>query len=114
MADVHMKEFRGRLRRVERIRRRGGAFEAAGTLGRGGYVTRERRSLFRPLLITLAVGLILKAALLMQIGAQDYQDRVDRLAQGDRVEAVGAFLMQADPATVWLSETMRELFKAPV
>ncbi|WP_152544678.1 hypothetical protein [Actibacterium mucosum] len=109
-----MKEFRGRLRRIDKIRRKGGAFEATGTLGSRAYVVRERRSFFRPLLITIAIGLCLKAALLMQIGTEDYQDRVDRLAQGDRVEAFGAFLMQADPATVWLSEKMREVFKTPV
>jgi len=113
MAHHQSKEFQRRLQRVEKIHRRGGGFEAAGTLGRSAYHKKESRSLFRPLLFTLAIGLALKAALLMQIGEVDYRERVDRLAQGGQVEKVGAYVMQADPITLWLAQNMKEIFKAP-
>lgn len=113
MSNPQMKEFYGRLRRVERIHRRGGGFEAVGTLSRSVYVERRTNSLFRPLLVTLCVGIALKVALLLQIGTTDYQERVDRLAQGGQTEKVGAFIMQADPLTVWLADRTKEIFAVP-
>lgn len=114
MADPQMNEFYGRLKRVERIHRRGGGFEAEGTLGRPRAVERRRSSWLRPLLLVVAGFLFLKALLLMQIGPIDYQERVDRLSQGTQVEQVGAWAMQMDPATVWVSHRLRELLKSPV
>lgn len=113
MANRQMDEFQGRLQRIDKIHRRGGGFEAVGTLGRAEYRERRSFSIFRPLLLVFAVLLILKTALLMQIGVADYQERVDRLALGGDVERIGAFVMQADPVTVWLSERMIELLSVP-
>lgn len=116
MADPYIKEFRGRLRRVERIHRRGGGFEAAGTLGRSHYTARapRRSSWLKPLLLVAAGALLLKALLYMQIGPVDYADRVARLSKGSQVEKIGAYIMQADGVTVFFGELLGELFKKPL
>jgi len=113
MADPQYQEFRGRLRRVERIHRRGGGFEAAGTLGRTAYVVKpQRTSLLRPVALVLGAGLLLKAVLLVQIGAADYSDRVARLQGGTQIEAIGAYIMQPDAVTVWLAGLLTDLVKS--
>lgn len=112
MADPQMEEFYGRLRRVSRNHRRGAAFATTDTLGGVAYRPRAQRpSLMRPALLAVAIFMGLKAALLIEIGPEDYQGRVDRLRQGSQVEAAGAWPMQMDPLTVWLSEQLRALFK---
>ncbi len=114
MASSQQSEFIGRLQRVDRINRKGGGFEATGTLGRSFYNRKPRnRSFLRPLIFIAAGFLLIKAMLLTQIGAIDYQERVDRLAAGTQVEKAGAYVMQMDAATVWISETLREIFKTP-
>lgn len=109
MADPQMQEFYGRLKRVDRIHRRGGGFEAPGTLGRSYYTARPRRSLLRPLLLLVAGFMILKAVLLVQIGEADFQGRVATLNEGSQLEQIGAWALQMDPATIWLAEQMRGL-----
>jgi len=112
MADPQYQEFRGRLRRVERIHRRGGGFEAAGTLGRTAYVVKpQRTSLLRPVALVLGAGLLLKAILFIQIGEADYTDRVARLEGGSQIEAIGAWVMQPDAVTVWLAGLFTDLVK---
>lgn len=114
MANSQMNEFLGRVERVERMHRRGLGFEAPGTLGRSAYREQTRRtSLTRPLFVFLAVGLILKAALLIQIGESDYKTKVDRLRAGDSLERIGAYVMQADPMTVWIAQKAKEVFAVP-
>lgn len=114
MSDPQVQEFHDRLRRVERIHRRGGGFEAAGTLSRPYYVQRQRRSWLRPALLVVAGVFVLKSALLAQIGPVDYQGRVEALQGGTQLEEAGAWVLQMDPATVWLSERMIEIFTPPV
>jgi len=111
MGDPYIKEFRGRLRRVERIHRRGGGFEAAGTLGRSYYTAqaRPRTSWLKPLLLVVAGALLLKAILYVQIGPVDYAGRVELLSQGSQVEKIGAYVMQADSVTVFFGELLAEV-----
>lgn len=115
MYDPQYQEFQGRLRRVDRIHRRGGGFEAVGTLGRSFYNQRtQRRPLLRVLMVVAAGFLAIKALLLMQIGTVDYQDRLQRLHDGSMVEQAGAYVMQIDPVTAWLSVKFHEILKNPV
>jgi hypothetical protein len=114
MADPQMEEFYGRLRRVAQNQRRGAGFEVPGTVVRTRYRTRARAhspSLLRPALLLLAVFMVLKSALLVEIGPVDYQGRVDRLRQGSQIEAAGAWALQMDPITIWTAGQFRELFK---
>ncbi|WP_095588293.1 hypothetical protein [Actibacterium ureilyticum] len=100
------------MQRVERIHRKGGGFEAAGTLGRSqSHVKPVRRSYLRSALLVAGSFLLIKSLLLMQIGATDYQDRVARLKTGGYVERAGAYVMQMDPVTVWVAEKLREILK---
>lgn len=105
-------DFAGRLQRVERIHRRGGGFEAAGTLGRSQSFGRPvRRSYLRTALLVAGSFLLIKSLLLLQIGEANYQDRVARLKTGGYVETAGAYVMQMDPVTVWVAEKLREIVK---
>lgn len=115
MADPYMRDFQGRLKRIERIHKRGGGFEAEGTLGRSSYRQPvQKRSVMRPMILVLGCAMMLKVGLYAQIGPVDYEERVERLRQGTEVEQIGAYVMQADQVTVALSEFLKELFKKPV
>lgn len=106
MADQNLSEFYARVARVEKARAKGYGFEAEGTLGRSFYNRRRSRrpALFGPLMIVLACGIGLKAAMYYQVGEKAYQDRVHRLMESDGFERLGGYLMQADPVTRYLSD----------
>lgn len=114
MASPYLNDFRSRVARVERAHRRGRGFEAPGTLGRPRYVVQRRRSWLRPVLLIVCAILLFKAALFLQIGPVDYNERVARLRAGSQVEQIGAYALQADGITVWLANFMGDLFKAPI
>ncbi|MEZ5911485.1 MAG: hypothetical protein R3D84_03995 [Paracoccaceae bacterium] len=115
MADPNLEDFHGRLRRIEAIQRRGGGFEAAGTLGRSFFgkqhKVRARNGIWRPLLLVALSVVFLKGVIHNQIGADHYNLRVAELAQGSSVDRLGAFVMKADPATLWVSAKVRDLMR---
>jgi hypothetical protein len=41
------------------------------------------------------------------VGAQTYESRVSALAAGQGFDPVGAWLMHADPATLWVSAQLQ-------
>ena len=45
----------------------------------------------------------------MSLGQEAYDARVDKLRSGTIVEQMGAFVMQAEPATIWISEFFASL-----
>ncbi|MBY6046578.1 hypothetical protein KUV47_09850 [Vannielia litorea] len=101
MADPTMQNFAGRIRRIEKIHRRGGGFEATGTLGQSFYTRSKRvkRPVLRPALTVLTVFLCFKALTLAHLGTADYTARLDGLRTGNNVQKVGAHLMAIDPIT---------------
>lgn len=104
-SDPNLDDFYRRIARVAKAHSNGFAFEAPGAIGRSAY-PRPRRSRLRHLrpMIWLVLGVIaIKALILHQIGAEVYAARVDGLLAGQGFDRVGGFLMQADPATVWLA-----------
>lgn len=107
MSDRHISNFRGRLRRINRIHKAGGGFEAAGTLGQSYYTgMRRKRSVSRwllPVVLVLVAIVVVKGAVLAQIGAATYDARIAALASGDTVDRLGAYMLQADPLTVAVS-----------
>lgn len=111
MYDPQLREFHGRLARLDKMHRRGFGFEAPGTLGRSYYTRRARRQVpvLRPLILVVAMVILIKAVLLSQIGAADYNERLARVSEGSAVERAGAYIMQIDPATAWLGEELRKL-----
>jgi hypothetical protein len=77
-------------------------------MGRDGLITahpRRRMPSFplRGLMILLAAAFLFKAFLYASLGASVYEQRVGLLAGGSIVEQGGAWVMQADPATIWVA-----------
>lgn len=101
MSNPQMKEFSGRLRRIDKIHRRGGGFEADGTLGQSHYtkerLRRRRRPLLRPALTFLFVMVAFKGFLLASLGPEEYGAKVEGLRQGNVIEQASAFVMAVDP-----------------
>jgi hypothetical protein len=110
MADPNLRDFYGRVARIEQAHAKGFGFEASGALGRSHY--RQRRGM--PLasagpVLVLVLGLVgLKAMIHSSLGAGNYEQRVEALWQGGPVDRLGAALMQADPATLWLSAKINQ------
>ncbi|WP_074254901.1 hypothetical protein [Vannielia litorea] len=113
MADPIMQNFAGRIRRIEKIHRKGGGFEAAGTLGQSFYTRtkRTRRPVLRPALTVLTVFLVFKAMTLAHLGSADYTARLDGLRTGNTVQQVGAHLMAIDPITQAAAAGIRPLLR---
>ncbi|WP_093149689.1 hypothetical protein [Aliiruegeria lutimaris] len=103
-----MNDFSGRLRRIEKIQRRGGGFEATGTLGQSYYtklrLRHQRRPLLRPAVVFVFVIMLFKGGLLAAIGAEAYTQKLSVLHQGDTVEKIGAFIMAIDPFTATIAK----------
>ncbi|NJM84370.1 MAG: hypothetical protein HC844_19705 [Tabrizicola sp.] len=109
--DPNLNDFYGRVARIEKAHAKGYGFEAAGTMSRSATYGRKRRSFkfMKPLLLALAVGAVLKGTIHYYVGSQTYQTRVDALALGDGFDPAGAWLMQADPVSLWISTKLQEI-----
>ncbi|WP_102222717.1 hypothetical protein [Acidimangrovimonas sediminis] len=109
MANPNLVDFEGRLKRIQKIRRSGGGFEASGALGRSAFNRAPRRSvpIVGPLLIVLMAVFALKAVIYAKIGERAYESRVAELSAGKGVQPLGAFIMQSDPLTVALAQKVR-------
>jgi hypothetical protein len=109
--DPNLNEFYSRVSRIEKSHAKGYGFEAAGTVRRrpSGRMGARALKLLKPVLMALALGICLKGLIHYYVGAQTYESRVSALAAGEGFDAVGAWLMQADPATLWLSGQMQTL-----
>ncbi|WP_421701490.1 hypothetical protein [Aliiroseovarius sp.] len=109
MADANYVRFNKRLRDIDSKHRK---------LSRGYVQLVERDGLlvpvstrrtarrgfpFRGLLLTLAGFLVFKAVLLTHLGPITYGERVEKLAGGTTLEQAGAWVMRADPITMWIT-----------
>jgi hypothetical protein len=109
--DPNLNDFYSRVSRIEKSHAKGYGFEAAGTVGRkssshgGGRLLK----LVKPLALVLVLGLGLKGVIHYYVGAQTYESRVSTLAAGQGFDPVGAWLMHADPATLWVSGQLQTL-----
>ncbi|PRY22647.1 hypothetical protein CLV78_106188 [Aliiruegeria haliotis] len=103
MSDTQMKEFEGRIKRIEKINRRGGGFEAVGTLGQSFYTRARKRTQRRPLLrstiVVLMVMVTFKGFLLAANGETAYTAKLEALQEGTAVQKAGSFVMAIDPLT---------------
>ena len=113
MVDMNLQEFHGRISRIERAHGRGQGFEAVGTLGRSHYTRRRglRVPLMAPVLFLTFAVILLKAMIHFGIGGSLYEQKVERLWAGEGLDRVGAVLMQADPATLWVSAQIASLVR---
>ncbi len=106
MSEVQVP-FHKRLRAITRRhdRMRNGVYHK---LTRDGLIVahpRRRAPHFplKSLLLLLGAGFLFKAVLLVNLGSAIFDERVAELRAGTIVEQGGAWLMQADPATIWLA-----------
>lgn len=110
MADANDIEFVKRLQKVEERHRR---------LARGHVRLKEVDGLLIPvparrparrtfpfvgLLMTISALTGFKGFLLFHHGPTTYAQNVDLLASGNVVEKLGAWIMSADPATIWVAQ----------
>lgn len=109
--DPNLNEFYSRVSRIEKTHAKGYGFEAAGTLGRKAPSRTGSRimKLLKPLAFALLLGVTLKATIHYYIGAQTYENRVSALAAGEGIDPVGAWLMYADPLTLYVSGQFQAL-----
>ena len=110
MADQDFTEFYARVARIEKARSKGYGFEADGTIGRSHYnrPTRRKRRFLAPLFMLVLCFLTLKGVLHSQIGGDIYAQRIGQMRLADSgIERIAGFLMQADPATQWISTQVK-------
>jgi hypothetical protein len=109
--DPNLNEFYSRVSRIEKAHAKGYGFEAAGTVGRKvpGRHGRRLLKIAKPVVMALALGLCLKGVIHYYVGAQTYESRVSALAAGEGFDPVGAWLMHADPVTLWVSGKIQSL-----
>ena len=114
MTDAQVQDFQKRVRGVSRQHRK---------MSRGYVQLVERNGLLVPktskarrgfpikgLALTAAGFVAFKAFLFNQVGALNYSDRIETLSQGAMLEKAGGWIMQADPATIAISNWMSSLF----
>ena len=114
MADAKQIEFGKRLQRIDRSHRQldHGYVAAVGDDGLivAKPVSKSSNLPLRGLFLSLVVLLMFKAFVYAQIGALAYEDRVGLLESGTFVEKIGAFVMKADPVTIWIAEQIALAF----
>ncbi len=108
MTDPNLSDFYGRVARIQKARAKGYGFEAPGTLGRSYYFQSKakRRSIVGPILFLLVSAVVLKGAIYHNIGAESYANRVAALQASDGIERIGGWMMQSEPATIFVSESI--------
>ena len=113
MVDRNLRNFYGRLGRIERIHQAGGGFEANGALGMSYFrprrVARRRGGLVGPLMLVLMTIIVIKAMVHASIGAELYEERIAALRAGDSAERIGAYVLQADPLTLAIAGQFRKI-----
>jgi hypothetical protein len=57
------------------------------------------------------MALALKGTIHYKVGAATYDARVEALMAGQSFDKLGGWLMQADPATLWISGFIKEMVK---
>ena len=112
MGDPKLRDFYGRITRIEQARSKGHGFEAPGTPGLSHHPRRaaaRRRPILGPVFIAVVMALGLKGAIHCAVGAAPYDHRVDSLLQGKGLDRLGGWLMRADPASLWVSGVIRKM-----
>ncbi|KIC10690.1 hypothetical protein RA19_09800 [Leisingera sp. ANG-M1] len=111
----HRDQFQARLKHINR------KHEAIS----GGYTAKLRpdgllvvkphrvqsRISGRSVLFFVAAFLLFKGFLMAALGFGSYDERVSTLAQGSAVERAGAFVMQADPASVFVAQKIGPILR---
>lgn len=100
MLDENLQDFYRRIARVE------GAHAAARNAGSG---LRLGPFGLRTLLLVLVAVFAVKAAILLKLGAEEYESRLATMRNGEPLSQIGAALLHIDPVTVQMAAGMRWL-----
>ncbi len=72
----------------------------------------RRRSLpWHGVTLILVTLLLFKAAMHVSLGPASYEARVVELRSGNAIQQVGGWLLSAEPATLWLSSTIKSVVR---
>ncbi len=115
MADAQSQTFDKRLRKITRRHRKMSHGYVTSVNHDGLIIARPRRAgprfPWKGLMVAAALFLLFKGFLFATLGETTYSERVAKLQQGTIAEQVGAYAMQADPATLFLAQQLTPLFK---
>ncbi|MDA8585642.1 hypothetical protein N9L47_05135 [Rhodobacteraceae bacterium] len=115
MSVSQFDEFDRRMSRISRRHTKLSRGYVTKVMDDGMMVAKPRRKTrmgtARALAILLLVMVLFKGVLHAQLGAAEYQQRIAALASGTAVEKAGAFVMTADPGTVWISGKVSSLVR---
>lgn len=107
MADVQHNQFLQRLSRIGEFHRQMALGHVAAMNPDGLVVAQpvkpKSNSTARSLFLCLVIMWAFKIYLHASIGATAYQERITLLQDGSVIQRVGAFVMAADPVTVWIA-----------
>ena len=108
MATTKYKPFDQRVNGIVRHHKRIMAAGAETKLRKDGLIeVRAKRGKLRlplvPILVSLALIFGLKVAAYHYLGAEEYAARLARLDGANPVHQAGLFLLEPDPATLWIS-----------
>ncbi|MDG2453221.1 hypothetical protein [Thalassobium sp. R2A62] len=77
----------------------------------GLIIARARRTKprfpFKGLALLVLATILFKSLMLFQAGSIAYNERLDLLRGGNVAEAAGAWIMQIDPVTQWVTDQIR-------
>lgn len=112
--DDSVKSFSQRISRVNRRRQKMNNNGVVRKVGKDGLISaypRRRMPSFplRGIVILVMTAFLYKAVMFAWLGAAAYGDCIEALAQGTIVEQVGAWILQADPATVAFGTLIKPL-----
>ena len=115
MSAYQFDEFERRMRRINRRHTKLSQGFKTEVNDDGLVVAKPHKrrggATFRGLALIAVVVLLFKGFLHAQLGVTAYDERVQRLADGNAVEQVGAWVMAADPITLALSYHLSSLVR---
>ena len=114
MADANFENFDKRMRRIMRNHEQLSRGHVTTVTRDGLIVARPRRRVmsfvpWRAILAILVLAMASKVALYVNLGPAAYEEIVASLSTGSEIERAGAYLMQADQATLWLAAQIEAL-----
>ena len=115
MSAYQFDEFERRMRRINRRHSKLSHGYVTSVNDDGLVVAKPRRrrsrSTIRGVALIVIVVMLFKGVLHAQLGATAYDERIEKLASGNFVEQAGAWVMIADPITLWLSANFVSLVR---
>jgi hypothetical protein len=107
VSDSQMQDFGDRLRRISRRNRTLSRGFVLSVSNDGLIIARPESSRmrfpWRVLLFLLVAVIGFKTVLHAVIGPEEYSQRLARLSNGTVAEQMSAYVLHADPVTVWLA-----------